>query len=308
MKILVTGANGTVGKHLVSDLADIFDKHNVVGIGSKDYDLTNLDECCFALQNNSPDVVVHLAARVGGIQQNIADPVGFLEQNLAINTNFIHACYHHGVTKTIACLSTCIYPNRLPDDRYPMLEQELHNGPPAPTNFSYGIAKRTMAVHCDAYNSQSTRDIDPFTYITPCNLYSDADNHNGKRAHFITAALSKIRHAVLQGDDKIKLLGTGKPLRQFMYAGDLSRAICEMIKTDTYVNCNICPPGNMSIHDLATACLEATGNTHLKIEYSGNPDEDGQYRKDVSNELFMKTFPDFKFTPLADGIRKAFNG
>ena len=123
---------------------------------------------------------------------------------------------------------------------------------------------------------------------------------------FLTALISKINLALEQNEDHINLLGTGEPLRQFMYAGDLARAIMQMIQKGVYPSCNICPSENLSIHELAKIALEVVDATHLDIRFNGNKSQDGQYRKDASNELFMKAFPDFKFTSLKHGLRQSF--
>ena len=180
-----------------------------------------------------------------------------------------------------------------------MSEEDLFKGPPPPSNFSYGYAKRCLAVQIDAYNKQFNTN---YNYLIPCNLYGDYDNmHNENKMHFITALLNKIRNSK---DNSLHLLGTGKPLRQFMYAGDLAKIIKLVIENDITESFNVAPNFNYSINDMAEMALEATSNDY-KIIYS-KPELDGQYRKDVSNKKLLKIFPNFKFTDLKEGLKQVY--
>ena len=127
MKILITGGSGLVGKHLKDIMPE------AVYISSKDFDLTNIDRVDAMMDFFRPKIVVHLAARVGGIIDNINYPVEYLEQNTLMNTNILKKCHEFNVDKVIAILSTCIYPDKV--NNYPMVEKDLFNGPPPPTNF-----------------------------------------------------------------------------------------------------------------------------------------------------------------------------
>ena len=203
----------------------------------------------------------------------------------------------YNVKRFVGILSTCIYPDTVKS--YPMTENDLFLGPPTSTNFSYGYAKRCLAVHIDAHNKQyGTK----YNYLIPCNLYSEYDNFNNKnKMHFVTALLKKIKDS----NQELNLLGTGKPLRQFMYAGDLAKVIKEIINKDITDSFNVATPENLSINEMANIALK-TLNKDLKIQYS-NPELDGQYRKDVSSELMLSYIPDFKFTSFEEGIKKVYN-
>ena len=141
--ILVTGGSGLVGKHLRDIMPD------AVYISSKDFDLKNSERVDAMMQFFKPKVVVHLAARVGGIVDNITYPVEYLEENTLVNTNLLRACHEHNVDRVIAMGSTCMYPDIL--EKYPMKEEELFNGPPPPDNFAYAMSKRLMASQIDSY-------------------------------------------------------------------------------------------------------------------------------------------------------------
>ena len=180
-----------------------------------------------------------------------------------------------------------------------MTENDLFLGPPTPTNFSYGYAKRCLAVHIDAHNKQYNT---KYNYLIPCNLYSEYDNFNDKnKMHFITALLKKIK----ESDQELNLLGTGKPLRQFMYAGDLAKVIKETILKDITDSFNVATTENLSINEMANIALK-TLNKNLKIKYS-NPELDGQFRKDVSSKKMLSYIPNFKFISFEEGIKKVYN-
>lgn len=295
MKILVTGGSGMLGKHLQK----IYPK--AIFISSKDYNLTKESDVDSMYSNYNPDVVIHAAARVGGILDNINRPAEYFEDNVLMNTLLLKYAYKFKVKRFIAILSTCIYPDT--NFRYPMLEEDLFLGPPTPTNFSYGYAKRAMAVQIDAYNKQYGTQ---YNYLIPCNLYSEYDNFlNEEKSHFITSLIKKIKLAVENNQTEIELYGTGKPLRQFMYAGDLAQIIKLTIDNDVLDNFNVANEENLSIEQMALLAIESL-NLNLKLTYKPNT-PDGQYRKDVSVEKLKTHFPNFNFTSLKEGIQKIYN-
>lgn len=292
-KIIVTGGSGLVGKFLKEIMPE------ATYLSSKDYNLTLERDVAKMYYEHEPNIVIHLAAKVGGIIDNINKPAEYFTDNVLMNTNLIDYAYRYNVERFIGILSTCIYPDKA--EKYPMKENDLHLGPPTITNFSYGYAKRCQAVQIDAYNQQYDT---KYNYITPCNLYGEYDKY-GENSHFIAALLKKIIFAKQNGDKQIKLFGSGKPLRQFMYAGDLAKIIKAMIKNDYYDNFNVATPENYSIDEIAKIALKACDADYLKIKYDSTK-PDGQFRKDVSTERMKKIMPDFEFTPLYDGIKKTY--
>ena len=289
--ILVTGGSGLVGKHLNDILP------NAVYISSKDYNLTDLQQVRDMMNEYKPNSVIHLAARVGGIVDNINHPVDYLEENVLMNTNVLKACHEFDVEKVIAILSTCIYPDVV--DTYPMREEDLFNGPPTPTNFSYGFAKRCMAAHIDSYRKQYNK---KWSYLIPCNLYGEYDKYEEHHSHFVSALIKKIYEA----DESIELWGTGKPLRQFMYGGDLARVIKYMIDKDVVGSFNVAPEWVHSINDLAEIGKKACLKDKLVVNYD-NTKPDGQFRKDVDSSKLLSVLKDFEFTPLEEGIKKVYD-
>jgi len=291
MKILVTGGNGLVGKHLQDILPE------AVYVSSKDYDLTQSYQVHRLMYKERPDIVIHLAARVGGILDNITNPVDYLEQNILINTNVLKHCHQFNVGKVISILSTCIYPDVV--DTYPMKEEVLFNGPPPPDNFAYAMSKRCMATQMDSYVKQHNKQ---WSYLIPCNLYGEHDKYEEHHSHFVSALIKKIHEA----KDSVEIWGTGKPLRQFMYAGDLARVIKYMIDNDVVDNFNVAPDYVHSIEEITKIGMESCGKGDLKIVYD-NTKPDGQYRKDVDSSKLISVMKGFKFTSLEEGIRRVYD-
>lgn len=305
MKILVTGGTGMVGQHLQEYLADDVANGDAVFVGSQDYNLTLPYGVKRMFDDIKPDTVIHLAAKVGGIQDNIANPLDFLEANLQMNTNVVVEAQNHNVKKFIGIGSTCVYPDMLTEyGAYPMSESQLHDGPPTPTNFGYGYAKRMLAVHLETI--RENRDLDYFT-IFPCNLYSEYDNfEDDTKSHFVTALLKKVKNS----DGVVSLLGTGAPLRQFIHAEDLARVICECLVKDVKQDFNFCDDVNgrpPSIKEIAEMAVKVTGNKDLKLVFDNDSTKDGQYRKDCSNKRLKDIFPDFNFLKLEKGLERVYN-
>ena len=292
-KILVTGGSGLVGRHLREILPD------AVYISSKEYDLRS-EADVRRLCEQGCEHIVHLAARVGGIIENINYPAEFIEQNLLMNTLLLKYARLNNVPRLTAILSTCIYPDVY--ENYPLKEEDLHKGEPQKTNFAYAIAKRALAVQIDAYNKQYET---KYNYLIPCNLYGEYDKVDEKRSHYLTALLGKIIRAEREGKKEINLLGTGKPLRQFMYGGDLARTIKHCIDNDLNESFNVAVDENRSIREIAEIALEACEHEDFTLVFD-QTSPDGQFRKDVSNAKMKSFLPDFQFTPLPDGIRKVY--
>ena len=298
MRILVTGGTGMVGKHLKNMLP----WPESVFVGSKDYDLTDQVQVEEMFIKYNPTIVIHLAARVGGIQDNIANPIEFLEDNILMNTNVVKTARDYGVKKFIGLLSTCIYPDSALS--YPMIEEDLHEGPPTPTNLGYGYAKRVLGIHLETIRKKTGLE---YFSIIPCNLYSERDNfEDSKKAHFVTALLKKVKTAVDNGDKEINLLGSGLPIRQFIHAEDLAKIISMCVGRKIKTDFNVAPDESLSIKEIAELALKATDNSHLEIKFDHDRKKDGQFRKDVSNKLLRDLFPQFEFTNFETGLKRAY--
>lgn len=295
MNILVTGGTSTLGKHLKQFLPD------AVYLSSKDCNLIDYKSTLKTFSSYNPDIVIHLAALVGGIKDNISRPVEYLENNIYINTNVIKCAYKVGVKKLIALSSTCIYPDNHPI--YPMKEQHMFDGPPTSTSFYYAYSKRCMVSQIDAYNKQYNTE---YCYISPSNLYSELDTHRLERAHFITALINKVINQEKIKSTQVNLIGTGKATRQFTYAGDVAKLIKMMIDNNIYQSFNVSNPQIISINDLAKDILKILNKEDWKIKYK-YPEMDGQLKRAVSIDKMMALFPDFTFTEFGDIIKLIYN-
>jgi GDP-L-fucose synthase len=206
-----------------------------------------------------PNVVIHLAAKVGGIADNIQYPFEYYENNLLMNTLIIKHARTYNIKKFIGVLSSCIFPDVV--DHYPMTEEDMHKDLPNANNFGYGYAKRVMGCHIDIAKKQGLN----YSYITPSNLYGEYEHGDVSRKHFVGALLEKIHTAKVNGDDYITLFGDGTPLRQFTFAKDIAEIINLLIKYDIKENLNLTTADNLTIDQMARMALEATNSQHLKI-------------------------------------------
>ena len=293
-RILVTGGTGMVGRYLQDILPE------ATYIGSKDCDLTDYNQVLQFWNHFEPTNVIHLGAKVGGILENLESPADFYDINTVLNHNVLKASRVNNVKRVTGVLSTCMYPDVV--DTYPMTEKNVHDGPPSFANFSYGYTKRSLMVGIDAYNRQHKTE---WNYLIPCNLYGEYDHfEDSEKCHFITALIKKLIDAENLGKTNIELFGTGSPLRQFMYAGDLVRVIKIMIDRDITESFNVATPEENSIRGMAEITFQALDKM-FTIDF--NQDKpDGQYRKTVSCEKMMSLIEDFEFTKLKDGVVKVY--
>ena len=185
MKIIVTGGSGMVGRSL-----DVYLIQALPSL-SKDYDLTSELDVIKMFETYKPDTIIHLAAKVGGIIDNINKPAEYFDDNILMNTLLLKYSLKYNITRFIGILSTCIYPDVV--ENYPMLETDLHLGPPTKTNFSYGYAKRSWAVQRDAYTQQyGTK----YQYLIPCNLYGENDKF-GENGLICVVVLKQTKEATM---------------------------------------------------------------------------------------------------------------
>lgn len=282
-----------IGKSLSKIIPD------AIYLSSKDCDLRNREEVVNLVKHANPEVIIHLAARVGGIMDNIKHPVQYFNDNVTMNTNVLDCAYQLGVKRVISALSTCAYPDTA--SKYPMNEDFLHDGPPTKTNFSYGYAKRCLLVQSENYNTQyGTK----YQCLIPCNMYGEHDKY-GDNSHFVAALLKKIIQAKKYGTNEIELFGTGKPLRQFMYSDDFAFVIKSCIELDIHDNMNVATEETLSIRDMAEIAKRVCEAENLKVIYNEKY-PDGQYRKDVSIDLLKNRIPNFNPTRFEDGVRKTY--
>lgn len=294
-KVVVTGGSGLVGFYLKKVLTD------AIFLSSNDYDLTKEYEVKKMFDELKPTRIIHLAAKVGGIIDNIENPISYLDDNILMNTFLLKYCYEYGVERYTAVLSSCAYPKFA--KTYPMKEDTMYDGRLDENTFSYGLSKRVMATQIDNYNVQLNT---KYNYIIPCNIYGHTNKKSENNSHFVTSLINKIVLANKNASKSITLFGDGKPQRQLLYAEDLSRVIKNIIDKDIIESFNVAPSEVNSIEEISKITLEVTGNHHIKLNFDGTK-PNGQFVKTLDIQKFTRLFPDFIFTPLIEGIKIYYN-
>ncbi|WP_425218161.1 GDP-L-fucose synthase family protein [Tumidithrix helvetica] len=217
-KILVTGGAGFLGQQVVAQLLAAGANKDLISIPrSRDYDLRSLSVCEQVVREQQ--IVIHLAAHVGGIGLNREKPAELFYDNLIMGTQLIHAAYQAGVQKFVCVGTICAYPKFTP---VPFKEDDLWNGYPEETNAPYGVAKKALLVQLQSYRQQYGFN---GIYLLPVNLYGPADNFDPKSSHVIPALIRKVYEAQQQGDRKLYVWGDGTPTREFIYSEDAARGI-----------------------------------------------------------------------------------
>lgn len=299
-KVMVTGGTGLVGRAIKNRiLEDKPTEEEWIFLGSKEADLSDRDQTKAVFAKYQPTHVIHLAAMVGGLFHNMAHNLDFLRTNLLINDNVLHTSYECGVKKVVSCLSTCIFPDKT---SYPIDETMVHNGPPNDTNFGYSYAKRLIDVQNRGYHEQYKLN---YTSVIPCNVFGPHDNFHLDHAHVIPALMRKVHAAKVENKPTVQVLGTGKPLRQFIYSKDLGKLIIWVLREYPEVQPIILSVGEedeVSIKDAAVAIKEAFGYEG-ELVFDVNA-ADGQFKKTASNAKLRRYLPDFQFTPFSQAIKE----
>ena len=303
MKVLVIGGSGLVGSAIKSIQDEIDNDPETVDVewvylSSKDCDLRDVDAVDALFAKERPEVVIHLAAHVGGLFKNLREKATMYENNIMINTNVLKCCSKYDVQKTVSCLSTCIFPDN--SEVYPINELCLHTGAPHSSNEGYAYAKRMLDVQSRMYRYQFDQH---FICVIPTNIYGEHDNFKLEDAHVVPALIHKCYLASKTGD-YVDVKGTGKPLRQFIYAKDLARLILWSIDKYDDADPIILSPdesGEISIKEVAEMIADAFGIKD-KIRFVGGAD--GQYKKTADNDKLKRLYGDgLKFTSFEDGIK-----
>ena len=292
MNILITGGSGMVG----SAFKSIKTCHNLFLVGSKDYDLLNLNSTNKMLQNQQPDAVIHLAAKVGGVKGNSDYVSDFYHDNIMINTNVLQACKNYRVSKVLSLLSTCIYPD---NPTYPLTEDQIHNGEPHRSNFGYAYAKRMLEVQSRAIRSQYG-----LNYITavPNNIYGPKDNFDLENGHVIPAMIRKFYEAKESNTDVV-LWGSGQPLREFTCSIDIAKALLFLLENyENEAPINIGSTREVTIKKVSEIISKEIGFSGKVIWDTTKPK--GQLKKPSSNQNFLDICPNFCYTELEDGLRE----
>jgi GDP-L-fucose synthase len=281
-KVCVTGGNGFLGKHVQRVLRER-GAEDIFVPSFKDYDLTKLEDIKRMLKDADPDVIIHLAAAVGGIGINREKPAEFFYKNLMMGVPLMHEAYEHGVEKFVAIGTICAYPKFTP---IPFKEDDLWIGYPEETNAPYGLAKKMLLVQAQAYRQQYGYNA---IYLLPVNLYGPGDNFDHRSSHVIPALIRKFVEAQEDGTNVATLWGDGSPTREFLYVDDAARGICMAAEGyDGPLPVNLGSGMEISIKDLAETIARLT-NYQGEIKWDADK-PNGQPRRalDVSRakELF----------------------
>jgi GDP-L-fucose synthase len=295
-KVLVTGGAGFLGSFIVEKLKERgVTKENIRIPRSKELDLRKWENCVKVVKGI--DVVIHLAARVGGIGFNRKFPATLFYDNAIMGIQLMEAARLAGVKKYVAIGTVCAYPKFTP---VPFREENLWNGYPEETNAPYGIAKKIQLVQAQAYRQQYGFNA---IFLLPVNLYGPRDNFHLKHSHVIPALIRKMVDARIEGRDEIVVWGTGSPSREFLYVEDAAEGI--LLATEKYNKpdpVNLGSGMEITIHDLVNLIAELTGYTGKITWDTSKPD--GQPRRclDVS-----KAEREFNFrvkTDFREGLKK----
>lgn len=293
-RVLVTGGAGFLGQHVVARLQQAGCTQIIVPRSAR-FDLTQEGDIRRLLGHFRPQVVLHLAAVVGGIGANRLNPGSFLYKNLIMGAQLIEGCRLLGVEKFVAVGSICSYPKFTP---VPFREDTLWDGYPEETNAPYGLAKKMLLVQVQAYRQQYGF---PGVALLPVNLYGPGDNFDLNTSHVIPALIRKCVEARQRGDRVLSVWGTGRPTREFLYVEDAALAICLAAeKLETSEPVNVGSGQEISIADLAMLIARKTG---FSGEIRFDPSQpDGQPRRCLEVSRAKELFGFEATTSLSAGL------
>jgi GDP-L-fucose synthase len=295
-RITITGGKGFLGKHLIRKFQER-DFRNIAIADLPDYNLVGPEDVKRLYDETRPDIVVHLAAKVGGIGFNQENPASLFYDNLMMGVQLIHEGYLRRIEKFVAIGTICAYPKFTP---VPFKEENLWNGYPEETNAPYGLAKKMMLVQSQAYRQQYGFNS---IFLLPVNLYGPGDNFDPRSSHVIPALIKKCADAIENHEEEITVWGTGQATREFFFVEDAAAAI--VLATESYNKSepvNIGPGFEISIKDLVALIAELTD---FKGKITWDPTKpDGQPRRMLDT---TRAFQEFGFkakTGFREGLKK----
>jgi len=299
MNVFVTGGSGLVGGNITKALL-ASKKHNVVAPSRRHCNLLDYQSTLEYISKNKPDILIHCAGKVGGIQANIDEPVRFLVDNVDMGRNVILAAREVGVKRLINLGSSCMYPADAPS---PLKESYLMSGLPEQTNEGYAIAKLLTQRLCTYIRRENSA----FQYktIIPCNLYGPGDHFDFRTAHLAPAVINKLHHAITNGLDNVTIWGDGSPRREFMYIGDLSDFLNNAInRFDELPDLiNVGAGYDCSVLDYYRTAAKALG---YKGSFSFDTDKPTGVHQKLLDTTLLKKFRWNPQTNLIDGIRETY--
>ena len=298
-RITVTGGAGFLGSFVVKQLQEKGCKEISIP-RSKDYDLVDMEAVKRLYRESEPDMVIHLAARVGGIGANLVNPGKFFYDNLMMGVQMMEVGRQVGIEKFVAIGTICSYPKFTP---VPFKEEELWNGYPEETNAPYGLAKKMLLVQSQSYREQYGFNS---IFLLPVNLYGPRDNFDSNTSHVIPALIRKFIEGIQKDRSEVEVWGTGSPTREFLYAEDAAEGI--LLAAERY---NQSDPINLgagceiSIKNLALLLAELIGYRGKIIWNSSKPD--GQPRRTLDTTKAEKEFGFRGKVKLEDGLMQTIN-
>jgi GDP-L-fucose synthase len=297
-RIIVTGGSGFLGSYVVEKLR-ARGAENVFVPRRAEYNLVDEEAIMRLYEAMRPDVVIHLAAVVGGIGANRENPGRFFYENLIMGAQLIEHARRVGLEKFVAIGTICSYPKWTP---VPFKEEDLWNGYPEETNAPYGIAKKTMLVQLQAYRQQYGLN---GIYLLPVNLYGPGDNFDPQTSHVIPALIKKCVEAIRHGEQEVVVWGTGKVTREFLYVEDAAEGI--VLATERYNGeepVNLGAGFEISIRELVERIAEIT-NFRGRIVWDATK-PDGQPRRMLDTSRAERYFGFKARVPFEEGLRKTF--
>lgn len=274
--VLITGGAGFLGSRVVAKLKERSCRSLFVP-RSKEYDLRERDDIQRVIRDAAPDIIIHLAARVGGIGANRAHPADFFYDNLMMGVQLLHEAWRAGVPKFVAIGTVCAYPKHTP---VPFHEDDLWLGYPEETNAPYGLAKKMLLVQSQSYRQQYGYNS---IFLLPVNLYGPGDNFDPESSHVIPALIKKCVDAVKRGDRAIEVWGDGTPTREFLYVDDAAEGI--LLAAERYNDSqpvNLGASYEISIKELVELIVQLTGFTGEIIWDTSKPNGQPRRKLDTS--------------------------
>jgi GDP-L-fucose synthase len=292
--VLVTGGHGFLGTHLVEELKKLNPK-KIITPESSENDLRIYEECLKV--SKGVDVVIHLAANVGGIGYNLNNPAELFDDNILMSVNMMKAAKVNGVKKYLALGTICAYPKFTP---VPFNEKDLWMGYPEETNAPYGLAKKMQLVQAQAYRQEYGFNA---IFLLPVNLYGPRDNFNPKSSHVIPALIKKFVEAKENGEKEVVVWGSGKPTREFLYVKDAAKGIILAVeKYDKEDPVNLGAGFEISIKELAELIKKLTSYEGKIVWDSSKPD--GQPRRMLDVSKAKKEFGFEAQTKFEEGLKE----